>query len=462
MTLPRKLLSAEGLRPGRRATEWCPMKAVASKGLPHIVVIGAGFGGLAFCRHFPSRRAQITLIDRQNHHLFQPLLYQVATAGLSAVDIAEPVRSILRKKKNLRVLMRTITRVDLAAKTVHYEGNGDSISYDYLVIASGGATSYFGHPEWEKFAPGLKSLDDALRIRRQVLLNLEKAEMETDPAKQDILTTIVVIGGGPTGVELAGTFAELNRMTLSRDFEHIDPAKSRVILLEYAPRVLGMYSEKLSESARRQLTSLGVDVRTGQKVEDIRDGIVIANGQPLAAGTIIWSAGVSASSLSGTLGVPVDRGGRILGESDLSVPGHRSVFAVGDTVAVKDAEGKPVPGVAPAALQMGKYVARLLEGEIAAGAAGTLPPPRKPFKYVDKGSMATIGRSKAVAKLAGLEFSGWPAWAAWLGVHLIFLVGFRSKLAVLMQWIYSYFTYKRGARVITGTTRPDSTPAMGA
>lgn len=438
------------------------MKAVVSKGLPHIVVIGAGFGGLAFCRHFPSRRANITLIDRQNHHLFQPLLYQVATAGLSAVDIAEPVRAILRRKKNLRVLMRTITRVDLATKTVHYEGDSGSIAYDYLVIASGGATSYFGHPEWERFAPGLKTLDDALRIRRQVLINLEKAEMETDPIKQDILTTIVVIGGGPTGVELAGTFAELTRMTLSRDFEHIDPAKSRVILLEYAPRVLGMYSEKLSESARRQLTALGVDVRTGQKVEDIREGAVVVNGQTLAAGTIIWSAGVSASPLAKTLGVPLDRSGRILGEPDLSVPGHPGVFAVGDTVAINDSEGKPVPGVAPAAMQMGKYVARLLEEEIAASASGTVPPLRQPFKYVDKGSMATIGRSKAVAKLAGLEFSGWPAWMAWLGVHLIFLVGFRSKLAVLIQWVYSYFTYKRGARVITGTTRPDSPPAMGA
>lgn len=423
-----------------------------AKDLPHIVVLGAGFAGLAFCKSFNTRHARITVIDRQNHHLFQPLLYQVATAGLSAVDIAAPVRSILRKKKNLTVLMRTVTAVDLAAKTLTHDGG--ILTFDYLVIGTGGSTSYLGHPEWERFAPGLKTLNDALLIRHRMLTAFEKAETESDPVKQSILTTIIVIGAGPTGVELAGTFAELTRTSLNRDFDHIDPAKSHIILLEYAPRVLGMYSEKLSESARRQLVSLGVDVRTGQKVEEIRENEVVVNGQTLQAGTIIWSAGVGATPLTRQLGVPVDRAGRILVEADLSLPGLPSVFAAGDTVALKDAEGKPVPGVAPAAMQMGSYLAALLEAELKAAAKETQPPLRKPFVYRDKGSMATIGRSKAVAALAGLEFSGRPAWLAWLGVHLLFLVGFRSKLSVLIQWIYSYFTFQRGARVITGAPPP--------
>lgn len=420
----------------------------ARSSLPHIVVIGAGFGGLTFSQKFPTEHARVTVIDRQNHHLFQPLLYQVATAGLSAVDIAEPIRSILRKKENLSVLMTTVTRIDLDRRTVTHD-HGE-LGYDYLVLAAGGANSYFGHPEWEQFAPGLKSLDDALAIRRSILSAYERAEAESDPARRAELMTTVVIGGGPTGVELAGTFAELARTALRRDFDHIDPAQAKVILLEYAPRILGTFPENLSESARQQLESLGVDVRTGEKVEDIRRNEVIVNGQSIRAENILWAAGVGGNPLAKLLPAETDRAGRLKVGPDLTLPGHPEVFAIGDIVSLKDARGKVVPAVAPAAMQMGGYVARVLAAEIQADVVPGLGAKREGFVYTDRGYMATIGRSRAVAKIGKLEFSGFPAWFAWLAVHLMFLVGFRSKLSVLFSWMYSYLTYKRGARVITG------------
>jgi NADH dehydrogenase len=414
--------------------------------LPHIVVVGAGFGGLVFCQKFPAKLARLTLIDRQNHHLFQPLLYQVASAGLSAVDIAQPIRAIFGARPNFDVIMAAVTGFDLAARRVFHERG--ELTYDYLVVAAGGATSYFGHPEWEQFAPGLKTLDDALKIRRRILLAFERAETEPDPVKRDAAMTIVVVGGGPTGVELAGTFAELTRRVLTRDFDHIDPSKSRVILIEGSPRVLATYPPDLSASAQRQLEKLGVEVRTNTRVESISEGQVVAGSETLRSDNIFWGAGVAAVPLAKQLGAETDRAGRVKVLPDLSVPGHPEVFAVGDIISLVDANGVTVPGVAPGAMQTGAHVAKLLVRELRGEKFA--PAGREAFAYHDKGTMATIGRSAAVAEIGRFHFSGFPAWIAWLAVHLMFLVSFRSKLSVLIQWTYSYFTYKRGARVITG------------
>lgn len=424
------------------------MSVENDRSLPRIVVIGAGFGGLAFLRHFPAGLARITVVDRQNHHLFQPLLYQVATAGLSAVDIAQPVRAIFGSRPNFQVLMGEVTAIDLPARRVTYSRG--ELEFDYLVVAAGGKTSYFGHPEWEQFAPGLKSLDDALRIRRLILCSLERAETESDPAKREAAMNIVVIGGGPTGVEVAGALAELTRTVLHRDFDHIDPSKVRVRLIEGNPRLLSMFAPELSASAQRQLEQLGVEVQTGVRVEAIRAGELVVAGQTIRSDNIIWAAGVGAETVAQTLGVETDRGGRIKVLPDLSLPGHPAVFALGDIVTLTDARGTVVPGVAQGALQMGRHVARLLERELRHSALPRAE--REAFVYRDKGSMATIGRSAAVAEIGGRKLSGFPAWIAWLVIHLMFLVGFRSKLSVLFQWTYSYFTYKRGARIITGVS----------
>ena len=411
----------------------------------HVVVLGAGFGGLAFCKHFQHPDARVTLVDRTNHHLFQPLLYQVAACGLSAPEIAQPIRSILSNRRDITVLFHQAVDFDLAQKRVILEKG--ALDYDFLVLAMGGQTGYFGHPEWEQFAPGLKTLDDALRIRSQILLAFEKGENENDSVERDKLLTIVVVGGGPTGVELAGAFAELTRTVLNRDFRRIDPSKARIILIEGSPKVLSHLPPELSASAQSQLEALGVQVRNNTHVKNIRAGEVeLDNGEIIRAGNILWAAGVTASPLTKKLGAELDKAGRVKVNPDLSLPGHPEVFAIGDLALVLGADTKPVPGVSPAAMQMGRHIAKIIECEIKGGGK---PAARPAFKYWDKGTMATIGRSAAVAWVGRFKFSGLFAWLAWLFIHLIFLVGFRNRLAVLFQWTYSYFSYKRSARIIT-------------
>lgn len=414
---------------------------------PRVVVLGAGFGGLTFCQTFTNPTAQITVVDRQNHHLFQPLLYQVATAGLSAPEIAQPIRSILRNHPNVSVLLREVRGFDLTQREVWL--GDDVLPYDYLVLALGSVTGYFGHPEWETCAPGLKSLEDALRIRRRILLAFEHAENGVIPAERERLMTIVVVGGGPTGVELAGAFAELTRRVLKRDFRKIDPRQARVILLEADSRLLRQFSERLSAKAAAQLAKLGVEVRTNVRVENIgKNFLQLASGARIESANIIWTAGVTANPLTQQLGAELDRAGRVRVNPDLSLPAHPEVFAIGDLALVLDERGQPVPGISPAAMQMARHVAHVIETELNHGKENL--PARPAFKYWNKGTMATIGRSAAVAQIGRLEFSGWPAWATWLLVHLIFLIGFRNRAAVLLQWTYSYFTYKLGSRIITG------------
>ncbi|MFP4069915.1 MAG: NAD(P)/FAD-dependent oxidoreductase [Verrucomicrobiota bacterium] len=428
---------------------------------PHIVVLGAGFGGLEFCRQFKRKDVSVTLIDRQNHHLFQPLLYQVATAGLSVPEIAKPIRSIFRDRKNLRVLLDEATSLDLDSKRIELRDTGE-ISYDYLVIAVGARTNYFGNDQWEAVAPGLKTLDDATRIRHDLLLAFEEAERELDPARRQALMRTVVIGGGPTGVELAGAIAELSKRVLAKDFRNIETERAEIVLLEVAPRILLPFSEKLSDSAKKQLEDLGVDVRLKQNIRHIREGAVELEDGTIEAGNILWGAGVRASPVCDHLGVEQDKAGRLKVRPDCSLPGHPEVFALGDIVHLTDAKGQAVPGISPAAIQMGKYVSRVISHQLDGGRDSP------PFAYFDKGNMATLGRSKAVARIGKLEFSGFTAWMAWLGVHLIFLIGFRNKLTVLIQWFYSYVTYRRGARIITGLDRifkignPEARPASRA
>jgi NADH dehydrogenase len=411
----------------------------------HVVVLGAGFGGLTFCQHFRHPAATVTIVDRTNHHLFQPLLYQVATAGLSAPEIAQPVRSILAKQPQVTVLLDQVTDFDLEHRQVLLQQR--RLHYDYLVLALGGCTSYFGHPEWEQFAPGLKTLEDALRIRSQVLLAFERAENTDDPRERERLLTFVVVGGGPTGVELAGAFAELARTVLKRDFRRIDPAQARIILIEAASAVLGHLPPDLAQSALSQLENLGVHVRVSTSVQAIREHeVALETGEVIHAENILWAAGVSATPLTKKLGVDLDRAGRVKVKPDLSLPQHPEVFAIGDMALVIGADGKPVPGVSPAAMQMARHVSRMISDELDLGPGCA---PRLAFHYWDKGTMATIGRSAAVAWVGRFHFSGLLAWATWLFVHLIFLIGFRNKVAVLLQWAYSYFAYKRGARIIT-------------
>jgi NADH dehydrogenase len=388
----------------------------------------------------------VTVVDRTNHHLFQPLLYQVAMAGLAAPDIAQPIRSILSREPNLEVLMDEVRDFDLAGKQVICEKK--RLTYDYLVLALGGVTSYFGHAEWAEFAPGLKTLEDALLIRRNVLLAFEEAEAETDPAIQERLMTIAVVGGGPTGVELAGACAELAHRVLRRDFDRIDPRRARILLIEGSPHVLSHFPEDLSKSAAEQLTRLGVQVRTSSPVKAMTKGsLTLVNDEVIEAENILWAAGVMAHPLSKKLGVELDRAGRVKVAPDLSLPGHPEVFALGDLAFVPQPNGLPVPGVAPAAMQMARHVARIIKQELDNGPARD---GRAAFRYRDKGTLATIGRSSGVALLPGIKLKGYFAWLAWLLVHLLFLIGFRNKLSVLVSWTYSYFTYNLGARIITG------------
>lgn len=412
-----------------------------------VVVVGGGFGGLTCARALARARVELTLVDRQNHHLFQPLLYQVAMAGLAPSEIAAPIRSILRKQRNALVLLDEVVGVDLAARRLQLL-EGAPLSYDYLVLAPGARTHYFGHESWAHYAPGLKSLDDAVEIRRRVLLAFEAAERETDPEKRSQLLNFVVIGGGPTGVELAGAIAELGRYALSRDFRRVRPSETRVLLIEGGPRVLPTFDPELSERTVLQLSELGVHVRTGAIVERIGpEGLALRSGEALAASTILWAAGVSSSPLLAALGVELDRGGRVKVEPDCSIEGHPEVFVIGDAAYLLGEDGKPLPGVSPTAMQMGRYVAGLIAREVKDGAGVSQRPP---FRYRDKGSMATIGRSRAIAELGALKLSGLLAWLAWLLVHIWYLIGFRNRLLVFFDWAWSYFTYRRGARLITG------------
>ncbi len=412
----------------------------AAAAMPHVVIIGGGFGGIEAAKVLAGSRVQVTLVDRRNHHVFQPLLYQVATAALNPANIASPIRRILRGSANVEVLLGEVQSIDVGHRRV--EMADGSLTYDYLILAAGATHSYFGHPEWEVDAPGLKSIEDATEIRRRVLLAYEAAEREPDPRRRREWTTFVVVGGGPTGVEMAGALAEIARHDLVHEFHHFNPARSRVILVEAGPRVLSAYPDDLSAKAVRQLEDLGVDVRVGHKVTELDAEGVETNAGPIAARTIIWAAGVEASPLAKTLGAALDREGRVKVTPELTLPGSPEVFVVGDLAALEQ-DGQLVPGLAPAAMQGGKYAAR----SILATLAGK---PRKPFRYVDKGSLATIGRAKAVGEVGKLHLSGFIAWAAWCLVHVFFLIGFRNRVLVMLEWGWLYLFHDRGARLITG------------
>ena len=409
--------------------------------LPHVLIVGGGFAGLWAARHLARAPVRITLLDRGNHHLFQPLLYQVATAGLSAPDIAAPLRHILRGQGNVTVLMGEVVAVDKEGHQVEL-ADGTALAYDTLLLATGATHAYFGHDDWAAHAPGLKTLDDALGIRRRILTAFERAEAEPDPAARDAWLTFAVVGGGPTGVELAGTLAEIARHTLRREFRNIDPQRARVLLLEAGPRVLATFPESLSTKATAQLARIGVEVHAGAPVTRIDAGSVALGDTRIQARTVLWAAGVAASPLARTLGVPLDRAGRVQVAPDLTVPGHPEVFVAGDLAALA-IDGKPVPGVAPAAKQMGEYVARTLRARLAGKASPA-------FRYRDYGNLATIGRRAAVVDLHGLRFSGFPAWAFWLAAHIFFLIGVRNRLVVLLDWAMAYWTYRRNARIVLG------------
>lgn len=407
-----------------------------------VVIIGAGFGGLNAAKSLKNVDVDVTIIDRRNFHLFQPLLYQVASAALNPSDIAYPIRSVFRRQPNVRrIVMGEVVGLDLDRRRVKLD-EGAGVSFDYLVVASGATHSYFGNDQWSEFAPGLKTIEDALYIRRRILSAFEEAERHPDRAAE--LLTFVVVGAGPTGVEMAGAMAEIAVHAMANEFKHIDPTSSRVLLVEGAPFVLPVYPEALSLKAKRQLETLGVEVLTGSLVESIDgSGVTLGDGTRIASETVLWAAGVKASRLGELLGAPLDRAGRVEVESDLSIPGFLNVFVIGDLATVPG-----VPGVAPAAMQMGRYVARLIRFDL----TGT---ERKPFAYRNKGSLATIGRARGVADFGTVRFSGFLAWVAWLAVHIFYLIGFRNRVLVLISWAWSYLSFRRGARIITGQPKPD-------
>jgi NADH dehydrogenase len=402
-----------------------------------VVVVGSGFAGLNAAKTLRNAPVEVTIVDKRNFHLFQPLLYQVATAALNPSDIAYPIRSIFRRQENIRgVLLAEVTDLDLDRREITLE-DGSKLAYNYLVLATGATHSYFGHDVWEPLAPGLKSLEDALVMRQRILAAFEVAER--NPHEADRLLTFVVVGAGPTGVELAGALVEIAVHSLGDDFDVIDPTRARVVLVEGAPDVLPVYPDDLSKSARRQLETLGVEVLTGAMVEEIdAGGVTLTDGHRIDAGLVLWAAGVQASSLGEMLGVETDRSGRVPVQDDLSIPGHPEVFVTGDLATVPG-----VPGVAPAAMQMGRHAARMIYGDIAGGA-------RSAFAYRDKGSLATIGRARAVADFGRIRFGGFVAWLSWLAIHIFFLIGFRNRVLVLISWAWSYLTFRRGARIITG------------
>lgn len=411
-------------------------------GKPKVVIVGAGFGGLTAAQSVARLPLQVTVVDRRNHHTFQPLLYQVATAGLSPGEIAAPIRWILKARNNVEVLLEEVTDFDLENRRLFTKEK--FLDYDYLIIASGATHAYFGHDEWEPLAPGLKTIEDALEIRRRVLLAFELAERQRAEGLWGAPLQFVVVGGGPTGVELAGTLAEIARHAMTHQFRNIDPKQANILLIEGGPRVLPAYSEALSRKAEEQLRHLGVNVRTSHMVNRIEPGVVWVGEEKIPAAVILWAAGVAASPLGKRLGAPLDRAGRVLVQPDLSIPGHPEVFVVGDLASLKDERGKMLPGVAQVAIQEGKWAAEMIARDLE-------HQPRRDFHYHDKGSLATIGRAAAVAQLGKVELSGYLAWLAWLFIHIFFLIGFRNRILVLIQWASSYLTYDRGARLITGS-----------
>ena len=429
---------------------------VAERRRPRVVIVGGGFGGLYAARALKRVDVDVLLLDRTNHHLFQPLLYQVATATLAPTDITAPIRWLLRKQRNATVLMEEVGHVDTARRVV-LTTDGREHAYDYLIVATGARHAYFAHPEWETLAPGLKSVDDAIELRRRILTAFERAELIEDPEERAAWLTFIVVGGGPTGTELAGMLPTIARHALGRDFRRIDPTSARVILVEGGPKILPSYPDELSEHARRDLTNLGVDVRTGTLVSEIGEHHVVAGGERIHAHTILWAAGNAASPLGRDLHVTLDRAGRVPVAPDLSVPGWRDVFVIGD-LAATTTNGKPVPGVAPAAMQMGALAAKNIRRDLEQRE-------RVPFRYRNKGDLATIGRYRAIADFGRLRVTGSLAWWFWLFLHILYLAGFRNRISVLVEWAYSYFTYERGARLITGTgnvaASGPSTPVPG-
>jgi NADH dehydrogenase len=408
---------------------------------PHLVIVGGGFAGLYAARTLKHAPLQITVVDRRNHHVFQPLLYQVATAALSPGDIAYPIRAVLARQRNTRVWMAEVVAVDLGARKVVL-ADGE-LSYDYLILATGVRHAYFGHDEWEKLAPGLKTLEDAFEIRRRLMSAFERAEREGDEARRLELMTFVVVGGGPTGVELAGAIGEIACQVMGRDFRSIDPCEARVVLAEAGPRVLPAFPEVLSAKAERSLARLGVEVWTGSPATSIEPNRVVTGAQEIRAASVFWAAGVTASPLARTLGVELDRAGRVPVRPDLTVPGHAEVFVAGDLAACLDTSGKQLPGLAPVAIQQGRHAARNI-------LLALKEQPHQPFRYKDRGTLATIGRAAAVADLGRFRFSGYPAWLAWIFVHIVWLIGFRNRFLVLFEWAWAYLTYQRAVRLITG------------
>jgi NADH dehydrogenase len=409
---------------------------------PHVVIVGGGFAGLAAARALRNAPVTVTVVDRHNHHVFQPLLYQVATAALSPGDIASPIRWILRRQANVRVLMADVTSVDAAGKAIVMDG-GERLPYDYLILAAGATHSYFGRDDWASHAQGLKTLDDALAMRRRMLRAFEEAEREADPARRRHLLTFVLIGGGPTGVELAGALAEIARHTLRHEFDRIDPESARIVLIEAGPSIMPAFPDSLRDSARRALRKLGVEVWENARVTNVEAEAVQVGDDRIAAHTILWSAGVAASSLGASLGVPLDRVGRVTVAPDLSVPGHPEIFIAGDLANFTHQTGAALPGVAQVAKQQGSHAARNIDAVVRGGAT-------RPFRYLDPGNMATIGRAAAIADFGWLRVSGFLGWLMWLFVHILFLVGFRNRLSVLLQWAAAYLTYQRSVRLITG------------
>jgi NADH dehydrogenase len=462
-----RALERRGLAPGRYAfdpyilimphTPLSPdmprARDAESDRLPHVVVIGGGFGGLTATQALATAKVRVTLLDRTNHHTFQPLLYQIATAGLSPAEIAQPIRAIVHRQHNVTVLLAQAVEVRLGAREVLLE-DGEVLRFDFLILACGAETSYFGHDEWKDVAPGLKSITDAVTVRTRVLVAFELAEREENAGKREELLSFVVIGGGPTGVELSGALSELSKFVLERDFRNIDPSATKVRLLEAGPRILPTFPEDLSASAVAQLHELGVEVRANARVTLIEPGHVHLGDETIPASVIVWAAGVRAQPLTATLGVPVDKSGRVYIEKDLSIPGHPDAFVIGDAARLDGDDGHPLPGVSPVAMQQARWTAKAIRRTLAGK-------PRKPFHYLDKGSLATVGRSRAIAQVKKIHLSGLLAWLVWLLVHIFYLIGFKNRFVVMFTWAWSYVTYGRGARLVVGEPTNDLRVALG-